>query len=76
MVLFGAPVTTHHSHTLLAATHISLLATIPLIYVHGVNGARWREVIALLLPIDEVQGAAIGTLIGTWMGAVPIPLDW
>ena len=30
----------------------------------------------LLLPIDEVFGAALGTLIGAWLGAVPIPLDW
>jgi phosphatidylinositol glycan class F len=31
---------------------------------------------ALAAPIDEVFGATVGTLIGAWVGAVPIPLDW
>lgn len=55
---------------------MSLLAALPLVYVHGVDGGKWREAVALLLPIDGVYGAALGTLLGAWMGAVPIPLDW
>lgn len=76
LVLFGAPVTTHHLHTLLAGAHIALLSTLPLVYVHGVNGETWRQIVALLLPIDEVYGGLIGTVLGAWLGAVPIPLDW
>ncbi|KAF2800239.1 hypothetical protein K505DRAFT_320632 [Melanomma pulvis-pyrius CBS 109.77] len=76
LVLFGAPISTHYFHTLLCAAHISLLATLPLVYVHGVDGQTWREVVALLLPVDEVYGGMIGTVIGAWLGAVPIPLDW
>lgn len=76
LVLFGAPLTTHHAHTLLAGAHISFLAIIPLVYVHGVEGATWREIIALLRPVDEVYGAMIGTVVGAWLGAIPIPLDW
>lgn len=76
LVLFGAPVSTHHTHTLLAGAHIALLSTLPLVYVHGVNGETWREAVALLLPIDEVYGGLIGTVLGAWLGAVPIPLDW
>ncbi|KAF2468922.1 uncharacterized protein BDR25DRAFT_344134 [Lindgomyces ingoldianus] len=76
LIFFGAPITTHHAHTLLCAAHISLLATLPLIYVHGVDGERWREIVACLLPIDEVYGCLIGTVLGAWLGAVPIPLDW
>lgn len=34
------------------------------------------EVAALASPIDEVFGASLGTLVGAWAGAVPIPLDW
>ena len=30
----------------------------------------------MLLPIDDVYGAALGTLMGAWIGAMPIPLDW
>ncbi|KAL6709155.1 Glycosylphosphatidylinositol (GPI) anchor assembly protein [Coniothyrium glycines] len=76
LVLFGAPVTTHQYHTLLCGAHIALLSTLPLIYVHGVNGETWRQVVALHLPVDEVYGGLIGTVLGAWLGAVPIPLDW
>jgi len=76
LVLFGAPITTHHTHTLLCGAHIALLSTVPLVYVHGVDGETWREIVAMLLPIDEVYGGLIGTVVGAWAGAVPIPLDW
>ncbi|KAF1357403.1 hypothetical protein EJ07DRAFT_167588 [Lizonia empirigonia] len=76
LVLFGAPVTTHHTHTLLAGAHIAVLGSLPLVYVHGISGETWREAVALLLPIDEVYGGLIGTVLGAWLGAVPIPLDW
>ncbi|KAI9858464.1 MAG: Glycosylphosphatidylinositol (GPI) anchor assembly protein [Vezdaea acicularis] len=76
MILFGAPLTTHIYHTLLAATHVSLLATYPLFYVFGVDGGKWRRIAGAALPLDEVFGATLGTFIGCWLGAVPIPLDW
>lgn len=31
---------------------------------------------SLLAPIDDLTGAALGTIIGAWIGAIPIPLDW
>ncbi len=76
LILFGAPLTTHFPHTILCATHMSLLAIQPLVYVHGVDGARWWEAASLYLPFDDVFGATMGTLLGAWFGAVPIPLDW
>ncbi|KAF2111564.1 GPI biosynthesis protein Pig-F [Lophiotrema nucula] len=76
LVLFGAPITTHYFETLLCAAHISLLAILPLVYVHGVDGERWREIVALLLPVDSVFGGMVGAFVGAWLGAVPIPLDW
>ncbi|PMD23900.1 PIG-F-domain-containing protein [Hyaloscypha hepaticicola] len=75
-VLFGAPVTTHIPHTLLSSTHIALLAIFPLIYVHGSDGEKWREIASVYSPIDEVFGASVGCFLGAWLGAVPIPLDW
>lgn len=56
--------------------HIALLTSLPLFYVHGVDGAKWTQVAALNAPLDEVFGAALGTLMGAWVGAIPIPLDW
>ncbi|KAI9842926.1 MAG: Glycosylphosphatidylinositol (GPI) anchor assembly protein [Sclerophora amabilis] len=76
MILFGAPVTTHVVHTLLASTHLSVLAIMPLVYVHGVDGNKWKDVISATSPLDEVFGSTVGTLLGAWLGAVPIPLDW
>lgn len=76
MILFGAPLTTHLPHTLLAAAHLTLLAVFPLTYVHGVDASRWNGVVSAMLPLDEVFGATIGCFVGTWLGAVPIPLDW
>ncbi len=76
MVLLGAPLTTHLPHTLLTAAHISLLALMPLVYVHGLDAKKWRDVFAVMLAVDEVYGASLGTFLGAWLGAVPIPLDW
>ncbi|KAL3425802.1 gpi-anchor biosynthesis protein (pig-f) [Phlyctema vagabunda] len=75
-ILFGAPITTHLSHTLLGSAHIALLAVFPLVYVHGAESSKWREIASLYSPVDEVFGASVGCLIGAWLGAVPIPLDW
>lgn len=68
--------TTHLPNTILCAAHIAVLAALPLIYVYGVDNENWRRIGALLLPVDEVFGAAVGTIFGAWLGAIPIPLDW
>ncbi|KAL4932969.1 PIG-F family protein [Aspergillus undulatus] len=76
LVLFGAPATTHHALTFLAATHMALLSSFPLIYVHGVDGPVWKEIWGAARPADAVWGGALGACFGSWVGAVPIPLDW
>lgn len=55
---------------------MALLAVFPLIYVHGADPSKWLEIAGLRCPFDEVFGSAVGVLIGAWLGAVPIPLDW
>ncbi|MCJ1462136.1 Glycosylphosphatidylinositol (GPI) anchor assembly protein [Pseudocyphellaria aurata] len=76
LILFGAPFTTHFFHNLLCATHMVLLAVLPLFYVYGVDAKIWREITSASLPFDEVWGGTVGTLVGAWLGAIPIPLDW
>ncbi|KAL9011489.1 MAG: hypothetical protein Q9173_003670 [Seirophora scorigena] len=76
LILFGAPLTTHFAHNLLCATHMALLALTPLFYVYGIDPALWREVCSASLPGDSVWGGTVGTVVGAWLGAVPIPLDW
>ncbi|GAB1198032.1 Glycosylphosphatidylinositol (GPI) anchor assembly protein [Aspergillus pseudonomiae] len=76
LILFGAPLTTHHAETVLCAAHMAVLTSTALIYVHGVDGSVWREVWGAKRPADAVWGAALGTCVGAWFGAVPVPLDW
>ncbi|KAI1910999.1 Glycosylphosphatidylinositol (GPI) anchor assembly protein [Ophidiomyces ophidiicola] len=76
LVLFGAPATTHVFHTILCATHMSVLAGTSLVYVHGTDGSVWREIWGASRAIDSIWAAAVGTAVGAWLGAVPIPLDW
>jgi|ERR1700760_931654 len=76
LILFGAPLTTSLLETILCGAHLSILAGMPLVYTYGVDSDNWMRIGALMVPIDEVYGASIGTLIGAWFGAIPIPLDW
>ncbi|KAK4546827.1 hypothetical protein LTR36_001559 [Oleoguttula mirabilis] len=76
VILFGAPLTTHHPHTLLLALHLALLTTPQLYYAHGLDAAKWLQIVSLQLPVDEVYGMTLGACVGAWIGAIPIPLDW
>ncbi|GLA76359.1 glycosylphosphatidylinositol (GPI) anchor assembly protein [Aspergillus tubingensis] len=76
LILFGAPFTTHHAQTVLCAAHMAILSSLALVYVHGVDGNVWKEVWGAKRPGDVVWGGALGTCVGAWLGAVPVPLDW
>ncbi|KAK3946025.1 glycosylphophatidylinositol anchor phosphoethanolamine transferase [Diplogelasinospora grovesii] len=76
MVLFGAPFLSHVSHTMLCAAHLSILTLTPLFYVHGVDSSAWVAVAGFQAPLDETFGGLVGGVVGAWLGAVPIPLDW
>ncbi|OJJ67860.1 hypothetical protein ASPBRDRAFT_160478 [Aspergillus brasiliensis CBS 101740] len=76
LILFGAPFTTHHAQTVLCAAHMAILSATALVYVHGVDGNVWKEVWGARRPGDVVWGGALGTCVGAWLGAVPVPLDW
>ncbi|KAG8168772.1 hypothetical protein KVR01_001521 [Diaporthe batatas] len=76
MILFGAPLLTHVSHTFLCAAHLSLLTAFPLFYTHGVDAGTWAALAAFKAPLDETFGGLLGGFLGAWLGAVPIPLDW
>jgi phosphatidylinositol glycan class F len=81
MVLFGAPLTTHTPQTILTALHLSLLASYPLFSSIIPTTENLRQLVTLEYSPDmDVQKwaywGALGTCIGAWLGAVPIPLDW
>ncbi|KAI0164246.1 GPI biosynthesis protein family Pig-F-domain-containing protein [Hypoxylon sp. FL1284] len=76
LVLFGAPFLTHVPHTFLCSMHLALLGLFPLFYTRGVSTKDWLEVLSARAPFDEAFGGLVGTCVGAWLGAVPIPLDW
>ena len=81
MILFGAPLTTHTSETVLTALHLSLLASYPLFASVIPTSENLRQLVTLEYSSDiDVQKwaywGACGTCLGAWLGAVPIPLDW
>jgi phosphatidylinositol glycan class F len=55
---------------------MALLSATGLVYVHGVDASVWKEVWGISRPADAVWGSALGTGLGAWFGAIPIPLDW
>ncbi|KIW13914.1 hypothetical protein PV08_06695 [Exophiala spinifera] len=65
-------------HTAVLALHVSVLGFLPIFYTHGVSSTAWREVAAAWLPFDEagVWAGTVGALVGGWVGAVPMALDW
>lgn len=75
-ILFGAPFLDHASHTLLCAAHFSLIALFPIFYSRGVDGQALITVAGASAPLDETFGGLVGAVVGAWLGAVPIPLDW
>ncbi|KAM6528654.1 Glycosylphosphatidylinositol (GPI) anchor assembly protein [Fusarium falciforme] len=75
-VLFGAPFLTHTSHTFLCAAHIAVLAIYPIFYVRGSDPVPLQAVVSVSAPFDQTFGGFVGTVVGAWLGAVPIPLDW
>lgn len=55
---------------------MAVLAVTGLVYAHGVDGHVWSEIWGAAHAADGVWGGALGTGVGAWLGAVPIPLDW
>lgn len=76
LVLLGAPFLTQAGHTALCAAHLAVLALFPLFYTLGVDAPAWALRAGLAAPLDETYGGALGAVLGAWLGAVPIPLDW
>nr|XP_022324423.1 phosphatidylinositol-glycan biosynthesis class F protein-like [Crassostrea virginica] len=79
-VLYGAPFfesvpQTFHFGALLAST-----AVFPGLCILGLNLSNWVRVFsqngADLGPESVVQISAVSSIIGAWLGAFPIPLDW
>ncbi|KAK9376681.1 GPI biosynthesis protein family Pig-F-domain-containing protein [Lipomyces chichibuensis] len=75
-ILFGAPVTVSIPATFLLSAHTALLALFPILCTFPLDGVTWINIVALKAPLTPAYTAALGTIAGAWLGAVPIPLDW
>lgn len=76
-ILLGAPFTTHQPQTLLFSAHVAVLAVYPLVYELGVDGEKWKRIFEARSVGNgrEFWGGA-AALVGAWVAAVVIPLDW
>lgn len=73
--------TTHTPQTLLTGLHIALLSTYPLSSSIPSSLENIRQLLTLQYHADFdvlkwTYWGGIGTVMGAWLGAVPIPLDW
>ncbi|KIK48506.1 hypothetical protein CY34DRAFT_797987 [Suillus luteus UH-Slu-Lm8-n1] len=91
IVLFGAPSASHLPHTFLLAIVLALLSAFAPAYALGspsfssdtssfITRLNWTRLFAELSPRNPIERAlvypAVATLLGAWLGALPIALDW
>lgn len=80
-ILAGAPAASHLTHTYLMAVHLAVIAVSPLLVYFAFDttaacaliGAphAYRRIIN-----STVLASTTGAVLGTWLGVLPIPLDW
>ena len=79
-VLFGAPFFEQYSETWHLAAVVSTTAITPLFSVLDSRPATWGRVLLANEDITRSERAlqlvAAASVVGAWLGAFPIPLDW
>ncbi|KIJ64725.1 hypothetical protein HYDPIDRAFT_28092 [Hydnomerulius pinastri MD-312] len=91
IVLFGAPLASHHLHTALLALVVAVMTSFTPAFAIGspslasetgamVNRLTWTRLFAELSPRNPIERSmvypAVGVVAGSWLGAIPIALDW
>ncbi|GAB1599102.1 phosphatidylinositol-glycan biosynthesis class F protein-like [Argonauta hians] len=79
-VCFGAPFFTHTSETFHFAMLLSCCSILPILMSVGTNFNCWLKIFVENHPGDGCEQTAfilcICSIVGAWLGAFPIPLDW
>ncbi|KAM0788139.1 hypothetical protein ACM66B_001304 [Microbotryomycetes sp. NB124-2] len=80
-ILLGAPFFARALETYLLSLLVSVLAILPIaITVPTSERYTWLRLFSSLAPANNLEFAllapAVGAIVGCWLGAVPIPLDW
>ncbi|KAL5009227.1 hypothetical protein ScPMuIL_014808 [Solemya velum] len=79
-ILYGAPVIESSAETFHFALLLSVTTVLPCICVLGQDSYRWSRVFLHNSPSLGAETVVLfttyGSLVGAWLGAFPIPLDW
>ncbi|RIB22305.1 GPI biosynthesis protein family Pig-F-domain-containing protein [Gigaspora rosea] len=79
-IVFGAPAIDDVLHTMLFALYISLLAIYPPACAFKNHGPIWARVFSdgspESIPEKLIYYTTVATVVGAWLGAIVIPLDW
>lgn len=79
-VLLGAPFLSNFEETIMFSLHLTVLSVFPVFLHFEVNNFAILLDLLTEPPKDTVQNMVVFqmqmTLLGAWLGAVPIPLDW
>ncbi|EMR09365.1 hypothetical protein PNEG_02315 [Pneumocystis murina B123] len=81
IVFYGALVINYLLETILCALHLTVLGILPMICIFGVDRRKYMELVSLELDLENFENLKLsvgffGTFVGSWLGAIPIPLDW
>ncbi|EIW79785.1 hypothetical protein CONPUDRAFT_144940 [Coniophora puteana RWD-64-598 SS2] len=91
VILFGAPVLSHHPHTYLLSLILAFLTVFAPAYSLGrltmgndtaswIKWFNWTRLFVEFSPRNAIERAmvypSIGTLVGCWFGVIPLALDW
>ncbi|XP_070569633.1 phosphatidylinositol-glycan biosynthesis class F protein-like [Ptychodera flava] len=79
-VLYGAAFVELVEETFMFSVLLATLSTLPCLLVLGLNGDAWSRLFTNNKPIlgleSCLQQTTVITLIGAWLGAFVVPLDW
>ncbi|KAK7103552.1 phosphatidylinositol-glycan biosynthesis class F protein-like [Littorina saxatilis] len=79
-ILFGAPALESSRETFHFAMLLTCVAVLPACCVLGADGEKWIAVYVQSRPElgkeTVIYITTITSVVGAWLGAVPIPLDW
>ncbi|KAM6366671.1 phosphatidylinositol-glycan biosynthesis class F protein isoform 2-T11 [Alca torda] len=80
IVLYGAPLIESVTETFLFAVLLSTFTTLQCLCILGPNIQAWIRVFskngAMSIWESSLQITTMGSILGAWFGAFPIPLDW
>lgn len=81
LILLGCPVSDHLVETFYLANHLSLIIVNPVLNLFKLDLTRIYKVIqsdkiSTILRENPLLLSGLSSIIGTWCGVIPIPLDW